>query len=336
MRPESTCIAGPGDSGKRLDRIIRIVLPDLPLSGVYASIRSGAIRVNGRRVKPDLRIRTGDIISVRGMRGPDPGDASVAGDEVPAPAPDDRSVDALLLHSCEDLFFFSKPAGMLVHGPGSLAELVARRFAHLGGGSLSFRIAPLHRLDRNTSGVVAFPRSAEGARVFCAALRRRRVRKFYLALLQGELASRALWTDRLVRTGATRTTTLVRQDSPPAAIPEPEEGDHGRTAETIVVPLARSGGRTLACIEIRTGLTHQIRAQASIRGFPLVGDLKYGGGTTPYGYILHGWTLFFPERLFPDLPDAVLDIGQEPAAAARRAISWSCRPTIPSQVWAWP
>lgn len=265
--------AGPDDEGRRLDRILRLRYPDLPLSALHRMFRTGDVRVGGRRAKPDLRVAAGDRIGVRIAAAASPD----AGLRKPEAAPSLPSGMEL----CRDrgVLYLNKPRGILVHdGEESLESMVRRAFPDAGAGSLAFTPGPLHRLDRNTSGVIAFSLSLSGAHRFLAALRAGQVEKRYIAVLDGDLRGGETWRDFLVRDGERRVS---------AASGDPERGD---TALTHVYPLANARGRTLALIRIETGRTHQIRAQAARHGHPLSGDGKYGSPTDG-PYLLHALSL---------------------------------------------
>ncbi|MGO8692358.1 MAG: RluA family pseudouridine synthase [Rectinemataceae bacterium] len=280
--------AGVDDVGRRLDKVLRRFLGGLPLSALYRHIRTGRVLVNRAKSSPDHRIAASDRIQL---------------DPELAPAVDrarsDRGENGLeplgefLLLATEDLLFINKPAGELVHGRGSIEDRVRRALRGRSADSLSFSPGPLHRLDRNTSGLVVYSRSALGSRVFSELLRSRTIRKRYLALLQGRLGSEELWKDRLDRDTGAGVSRVVA-------------GNAGRAAVSRVRPLIVSETLSLALIEIQTGLTHQIRVQAASRGFPLLGDVKYGGARTEGGYILHALSLEFPTLPFPDVPECVV------------------------------
>jgi 23S rRNA pseudouridine955/2504/2580 synthase len=278
-------IVGPDDIGRRLDRILRVVLMRYPLSFVYSTLRSGKILLNGKKAKPDQRIIEGDSIFF---------DNIFTAASIPLHPRDDAElapISGFLILATKDLLFLNKPRGMLVHGQESLEELVRKALAERSAQSLSFSPGPLHRLDRNTSGLVVFPRSANGARAFTDLLRRRKIRKRYIAVLEGEMVVSENWSDRIVRDRS-------------RAVSHIAEG--GALAKTSALPLIRAGGCSLAVVEIETGLTHQIRIQTSSHGFPLAGDLKYGGNPFFGGYILHALSLDFSEPPFSDVPSRVV------------------------------
>jgi 23S rRNA pseudouridine955/2504/2580 synthase len=183
------------------------------------------------------------------------------------------------------LLILNKPAGLPTHGEDSLETRVRAFLADKLPPSLSFKSGPLHRLDTPTSGAIVFSTSLEGARYFSTLIRERRVRKRYLALLDGRLDKPTQWEDVLVRDKAARKTFVVEAGAmPDVKLPQ---------AGTAVYPLALNTGCSLVMVEISTGKTHQIRAQAAFHGYPLVGDRKYGGSTRAGGLLLHAYSLAF-------------------------------------------
>jgi 23S rRNA pseudouridine955/2504/2580 synthase len=281
MNEERCFEAGSNDEGRRLDRLIRKMFPLASLSTIYRSIRRGDIRLNQKRTPVHSRVKAGDRITIRrssqlhthpgGVRRPARGSA--------------LSADLIVFENAH-ILALNKPRGMLTHGPESLDELVAAHYARDDLDSLAFRPGPLQRLDRNTSGLILFSRSLYGARRISTLLRERMISKYYLALLDGVLASEQVWTDTLVRdmdSGVSRTA---------AAGPGEHQGRgggrrHGQMARTVVTPLVSSDAATLAACRLVTGRTHQIRVQAARHGHPLAGDRKYGGSLQKPGYILH-------------------------------------------------
>ncbi|MFZ4618656.1 MAG: RluA family pseudouridine synthase, partial [Rectinemataceae bacterium] len=200
-----------------------------------------------------------------------------------------------LILATEHLAFFSKPAGMLAHGDGSLDEMTRPWILSRAESSLSFVPGPLHRIDRNTSGLMTFPLSSRGAREFSALLAGGGLRKAYLAILSNRLEEAAIWEDALARdrhAGITGSALAICGESLGIAV-------------TRVDPLISTAEASLALIRIATGRTHQIRAQASMHGFALLGDRKYGGPTLGGGYFLHAFTLGFALPPFPDLPEEI-------------------------------
>ncbi len=276
---------GGNDGGKRLDRVVRTILPGQGLSAVFGALRRGGIRVNGKRSKPDYRVVPGDRIEIAQALLPA---ESSSVPQKPSSVPQIPPV----LHEDGDFLVLDKPRGLLVHGEGSLDEAVKLHLADRLPPSLAFSPGPLHRLDRNTTGVIFFSKSIAGARRFTEALREGRSSKLYLAIVEGELEKHDFWSDELVRDDTTKKTAVLRPRSEEAAAAgggskNPLAGGRSRAAFTEVWPLARAKGYSLVRIAISTGRTHQIRSQAAAHGYPLAGDAKYGGRPFPGGYHLH-------------------------------------------------
>ncbi|MFW6313227.1 MAG: RluA family pseudouridine synthase, partial [Spirochaetota bacterium] len=162
---------------------------------------------------------------------------------------------------------------------------VRRYLAGRGPGGISYRPGPVHRLDRNTSGLVIFGASLPGAQKATEDLQSGRIVKRYVAVLEGVVASDR-WEDVLERDTEQRVTRAV----------DDEHGSEGRGEErarnavTRVESLATASNRSLVIARIDTGRTHQIRAQAAHHGHPLLGDRKYGSTARP-PYLLHAATL---------------------------------------------
>jgi 23S rRNA pseudouridine955/2504/2580 synthase len=286
------CAVGANDAGRRLDRVLRKALPALPLSALHRALRKGRILLDGRPATADTRVSEGQIITV-----PAEGDETrheKAPDEIPAPRAR-RSPPfppLAILYESPDLLALNKPPGLETHGTHSLATQAA---AYLDGKiapSLSFRPGPLHRLDKPTSGIVLFGKSLAGSRCVSELLRSGALTKTYLALLDGILSAEQTWDFYLYRDKIMKKSFVISEGDPRFPL--------AKRAVSIACPLATGGAppRTLAKIEIHTGLTHQIRASAARAGHPLSGDKKYGSRTRPdypeSAFFLHARRLDFP------------------------------------------
>ncbi len=255
------------DHDRRIDRIIRRVLPETNLSQIYRLIRQGKARLNGRRVKPSVRVKEGDRITIKAAaEQPLPVTASGA-------AGRSDGIGDIILFENRDLLVLNKPGGIPVHGPGSIDSTVRNYLSTGLPASLSFRPGPVHRLDRNTTGVLIFSKSLLGARRLSRILRERKIDKYYITILDGRLGGEETWHDRLKRNHNECKTY--------------EDPEHGRPALTRVFPLMTEKGISLTLIHIETGRTHQIRAQAALHHHPLTGDSKYRGSSLIPFYFLH-------------------------------------------------
>ena len=282
------------DDGRRLDRVLRKVLRKTPLSAIHRMLRKGLIRVDGLSSGAAYRVRAGQTITVPSL---DPA--------LPQQETLRRSLDYCLpqpaleiLFEGEGLLILNKAAGLLVHGRGSLEEQVLS-YLKLSP-SLSFRSGPLHRLDRPTSGLLVFSTNLNGARFFSAMMRERKIKKQYLAIVEGIIKENEIWQDKLVRDKILKKTFVLQHGSFNA---KPVLPDKAKTAMTRVRPLLSNTVSTLILAEIETGRIHQIRSQAASYGHPLLGDRKYGGapfhGDMDYkeSFLLHAWRMEFPSPL---------------------------------------
>jgi 23S rRNA pseudouridine955/2504/2580 synthase len=272
------------DQGRRLDRVLRKALPEVPLSLIHRLLREGKILVDGRSQGAAFRIGAAQEIAVpiavreKAPRGPAP----FAG--------------LRIVYESPDLLAADKEAGLPVHGSGkSLDTLVQAYLAPKLPPSLSFRPGPLHRLDRPTSGIVVFSASLRGARYFSALLREGKIRKQYLALVEGRLEQPGFWEDALAREDRR---TVVKAGGKPARtgyrpLAWYPAGNRGLPAGAH----RNSQGYSLLVLEPGTGRRHQIRAHAAAHGHPLGGDLTYGGrplpplSAEPPAFLLHAWKL---------------------------------------------
>jgi 23S rRNA pseudouridine955/2504/2580 synthase len=283
-------IAAPDDDGRRLDRILRKALRDMPLSAIHRLLRQGCIFIDGKAAAPDRRVKTGETITV-------PDTMSAARRENLTSTEGASNLKGIILFEGAGLLILNKPAGIKVHGRDSFEDVVRAYLAPKLPRSLSFRPGPLHRLDTMSSGVVVFSASLDGARSFTALMRERKIKKQYLALVQGSLEKAGVWRDELERDREAGKTYSV------------EDRGASKTALTKVSILAKSAAAALILAEIETGRTHQIRAQAAARGYPLLGDKKYGGKAVPGGrFLLHAWRMEFPPEYasVPHLVEAPL------------------------------
>ena len=308
---------GPNDNKRRLDRILRKALPDYHLSLIHRLLRQGKIKVNNRPAQGQERIPAGTLITIT------EGEGVI---HCPSGIPHSTQECSLspkppleILWQDLDLLILNKPAGITVHGPGSLDTQVQQYLAeHLlptEKMSISFKPGPLHRLDKPSSGVIVFSRSLEGARNFSVLMQEGKIHKFYLAVVEGCLTKEFIWNNLLSRDKTRRKTTVGHNNMPASTL----------NAVTTVHPLLISqgsykGAYTLILARIFTGRTHQIRAQAAAHGYPLMGDKKYGGHKRPdtpnnslspeSHFFLHAWKLSIDgqREIKAPLPPAFLSV----------------------------
>jgi 23S rRNA pseudouridine955/2504/2580 synthase len=291
-----TLIAAGNDSGRRLDRVLRKALPEIPLSALYRLFRKRTILVGGKPASAADRVKAGSVIQV-----PEPGGlGNLQSPNRKIPAGTNAKSPALeILFEGSGLLVLNKPAGLALHGPDR-DNLDRRVQSYLEGkipASLSFRPGPLHRLDKPTSGIVVFSTCLEGAKTFSKLLEEGKLVKTYLAVLEGNFEKEALWNDVLFRDKE------LRKSVARTGRANGTGNSRAKEAVTGARPLcwSKSGGLTLALVKPETGRTHQIRAQAALHHFPLWGDRKYGATGTG-GFFLHALSLEFPPDELPSCP----------------------------------
>ncbi|MDE2195920.1 MAG: 23S rRNA pseudouridine(955/2504/2580) synthase RluC [Gammaproteobacteria bacterium] len=245
------------EAEQRLDNFLFRQLKGVPKGHVYRLLRTGQVRVNSRRVKPDYRLTAGDEIRLPPVRQAEP---------VERLPPGSRQLEALkdaILFEDEQLLVINKPAGMAVHGGSgvSCGVIEALRASRPEARSLEL----VHRLDRETSGCLLVAKKRSALRTLHAALREGRVEKHYLALLAGA------WPggERQVRLALEK--NVLQSGERMVRVAE-----EGKDAESHFRPLRRFAAAVLVDIAILTGRTHQIRVHAAHLGHAVLGDDKYG------------------------------------------------------------
>lgn len=288
--------AGPDDS-KRLDKVIRKFIPQTSLSSLYKLIRKGLIKVNHKKTTAEYHITPGDVISVASFIL---SQEESEDDSAPVTLPP-------VIFKNEHIIIFDKPYDITVQGDKrSLDRLVQKDFKQKHKNeSLSFTPGPLHRLDRKTTGLIAFSQSLTGAQWFSENIKNHTIGKKYIAVLQGHLENKEEWKDFITKSKEDSKTFHTVNASQ-------NETEDSKLAHTICLPLTygffNGSEFTLAQMEIKTGRTHQIRAQSSLHHHPLFGDVAYGGKklSTEYpDFFLQAYILTFPENNIVNLPQTV-------------------------------
>ena len=278
VSPVSYVEAQEGDDGQRLDNFLLRTLGQVPRSLVYRILRTGEVRVNGRRAKPAYRLVTGDRVRLPPLQGKDRKD-----EEAPkAPSKSLRDfVTAAVIHEDRDLIVVNKPAGVAVHGGSgvSFGVIEALRAVHPQLKELEL----VHRLDRETSGCLLVAKRRAVLRDLHAQLRERQMQKRYLALVAGRWPFGVKTIDLPLKTnlkqGGER---VVRVHS------------EGQQAVTTFKPIEQFGKlATLLDIDLGTGRTHQIRVHAAHAGYPVAGDEKYGDREKDAKLKAHGLSRMF-------------------------------------------
>ncbi len=269
------------EADRRLDNFLLSRLKRVPRSRIYKMIRSGEVRVNKGRAKPDRRLLDGDVVRI-------PPFTTGAG----APAARQGAVSARwleerILYEDRDLLVIDKPAGLAVHGGSGVSFGAIELLRSLRGDHDKLEL--VHRLDRDTSGCLLVAKRRPALRRLHELFRNGEVQKCYTALLHGNWKGGNLIVDEPLLTTERRNGERHVRVS----------GD-GKQARTRFVPAQSLAGAQLTSIELDTGRTHQIRVHAAHLGHPVAGDRRYGLDDDPivgdFGLnrmFLHASTLVF-------------------------------------------
>ena len=261
MREVRNIAVDPGEDGVRLDRWFRRRWPHVSQIQIQKLARSGQIRVDGARAKPEQRLAAGEMIRV-----PPLPDAPKPGDKPGLDPRDIAYAKSLVIYEDEEVLVINKPSGLAVQGGTKTTKHVDRLLSAWGEGLDRPRL--VHRLDRDTSGVLVLGKTPGAAAKLSGAFARRRAEKTYWALVLGNpKPSEGVMELHLVKKGVGDREMVVPAD------PKDPNAD---PAETEFVTISRAAHR-VAWMALRphTGRTHQLRAHMLAMGHPILGDPKY-------------------------------------------------------------
>lgn len=259
------------ESGQRLDRFLKKYYGEAPLSVIYKMIRKD-IKLNGKRAKEETMLEAGDELTV------------YISDEDDAKFSRRREVrrskkSFRVAYEDSHILIAEKPFGLLTHGDehekknhltNQVITYLIDQGEYVPAKERTFTPAPANRLDRNTTGLVLFGKTAESLREAARMVREEgRISKFYLTIVSGRLEGALALRDRMEKDHTSNTVHVLTGD----------EGE-GKLMQTNARPLAygKLCGKdvTLVEVELITGRTHQIRAHMAKAGYPVIGDAKYG------------------------------------------------------------
>jgi 23S rRNA pseudouridine955/2504/2580 synthase len=243
---------GEESAAQRIDNFLLRRLKGVPKSHVYRVLRSGQVRVNSGRVKPDYRLRAGDRVRLPPVRTA----------ERVAKAPP-KGAPLPVVYEDAALLVIDKPSGVAVHGGSGVSYGVIESLRAQRPQAKMLELA--HRLDRDTSGLLIVAKKRSALVELHRMLREGQVRKLYVALVQGR------WSggEREIRAPLHKFVTAGGERR--VAV----HGD-GQSAITRVRPIAVGEACSLLELELLTGRTHQIRVHLAHAGHPVLGDDKYG------------------------------------------------------------
>jgi 23S rRNA pseudouridine1911/1915/1917 synthase len=253
-----TFTASAGDAGARLDAFLAARVAGASRSRLKQLIEDGEVLVSGRAARPSHRLRAGDTVELEAPAPPATSDF----------APEDIPLD--VVYEDDSIAVVNKPAGLVVHPAagvpaGTLANALAFHFRRLAAGGGAARPGIVHRLDRDTSGLIVVAKTDEAHESLSNQFRAREVVKYYVALVHGATKEeRGRVEEPIGRDPRNRTRMAVVRG--------------GRHALSIWRVRQRFTRYTLLDVEIKTGRTHQIRVHLAHLKHPVVGDEVYGAG----------------------------------------------------------
>jgi 23S rRNA pseudouridine955/2504/2580 synthase len=267
MREVRTLYVDAGEDGSRVDRWFKRRWPHLNHIQLAKLLRSGQIRVDGGRVKADTRLVAGSQVRV-----PPFPDAKETADKREGVSPRDAAfARSLVLYEDNEVLALNKPAGLAVQGGTKTSHHIDRLLSAWGEGVQRPKL--VHRLDRDTSGVLLLGKTPAAAARLSGAFAKRRAQKTYWAIVAGApRPPEGVIELHLVKKGVGDREMVVPAD------PKEFGAD---PAETEYVTVARAAQKaTWMALRPHTGRTHQLRAHMKAIGHPILGDPKYGDETS--------------------------------------------------------
>lgn len=245
--------------GQRLDNFLLGQLKGAPKSLIYKIVRSGQVRVNGGRGKPERKLAAGDEIRIPPVR------LEEAGESAPPPKGLLAALGAAIVFEDARLLALNKPSGLASHGGSGIRHGAIESLRALRPGE---SLELVHRLDRDTSGLLVIAKKRSALRELQALMREDHgagIDKRYLTLLAGKMPNGTMDVDAPLHIG-------LRQGGERHV----QVNDIGKESISHFKLLQRFGGHSYCEVKIDTGRTHQIRVHAQHLGHPVAGDDKYG------------------------------------------------------------
>ncbi len=269
-------------AGRRVDRLLRTMWPQVPLGAIMKALRKGQVRLDAKKVSADTRLEEGQFLQVPWQEDvPNIIDSTISQKNKFPPLE--------TLHRDDYVWIVNKPAGVLSQPNLKDGDsLITRALAELSWTRRDFHPATLQRLDRNTSGVVMIAMSGVALRYLSELIRERKIKKSYYAVVLGDIQKEGEVNKPLLK------------DSENNIVKVNENGQH---ALTRYKKLASAGQYSTVEIDLITGRSHQARVHMSAIGHAILGDRKYGGGDGAKRPMLHAYSITFPQDA--ELPENI-------------------------------
>jgi len=255
-------------AGQRLDRWLRTQFPHFKQAFIEKSLRKGLIRINGNKVTAAHRLVEGENISITlSLLSPSSSPSHCPRPEkalVPLTLEERQWLESLIVWEDNDLLVLNKPAGLAVQG-GTKTQRHVDGLLQAYGATQAQRYYLVHRLDRDTSGILLVAKSPDMAQHLSTQFRHNTVKKLYLAVVLGP------WK----HPQGTIEAPLIKIGVHEKMVVDKEKGRHAQTDFRLVKRLAPH--LNLIALTPQTGRTHQLRVHMSYMGHPIIGDGKYGG-----------------------------------------------------------
>lgn len=268
---------GPNEKEQRIDRFLCKYLNGSTKGNIFKLIRKKLIRINGERTKENYKLVEGDVLTIR-----------LSDESLAQLMPEKKTItadsaDLTIVHEDDEILIVEKPVGLLTHPDKTeykktLATRVQLYLRDLC--TRTFRPAPVHRLDKNTSGLVIFAKTYEALQAINASMRGRAIEKYYLTIVEGNITKEGSIKGWVTKDEARNKVTLHKRKIP-----------NSLEVHTDYHPLESTGEYTLCEVTLHTGRPHQIRVSMASIGHPIAGDYKYGGTQLEgnYSQLLHAW-----------------------------------------------
>ncbi|MFZ2258495.1 MAG: RluA family pseudouridine synthase [Clostridiaceae bacterium] len=254
---------GPNDAGQSVEKYVKKLMRDVPLSAIYKAFRKGDIRLNTARAKEKDRLTEGDTLEIKYLDSR----KAVAKQEFM-----DVPVDFKVVFEDKNILMIEKWPGVLVHPDGSenpsLTDHVLSYLSEKGDWNpdeeTQYSPSPVNRLDRNTSGIVIFGKNAEATRSLNAIIKEGGLRKDYIALVKGRIEDGL--KEGYILKDADRNVSKIYD----------EPGENRQVIRMETRTIESNGLYSYLELNLITGRSHQLRAHLAYMGNPIVGDRKYG------------------------------------------------------------